>query len=132
MGGNDADLSLAEIQFRNNRPTRLNPWKLDAKSTVMVRDTTNEKCIPMPAMAIVDIGLDQQCQSGFAMDGFWIKQTASLSEAMINLLKGDQVCANFSKDLNDAARADKPVRTPTLMDIVRSNFHNDLNMIAQR
>jgi len=132
MGGDDAELSLAEIQFRNNRPTRLNPWKLDAKTTVMVRHTTNEQCIPVPAVAIVDIGLDQQCQPSFAMDSFWIKHAASLSEAMINLLKGDQISANFSKDLNNAARADKSVRTPTLVDIVRRNFHYDLNIIAQR
>lgn len=132
MGGNDAEFSLAEIQFRNNRSTWLNPWKFDAQTTVMVRNTSNQKCIPVPAMAVMGIGLHQQCQASFAVNGCWIKHAASLSEAMINLLKRDQIGTNFSKDLNDPVRADKPVRPPTLVNIVRCNFHNNLDIVAQR
>jgi hypothetical protein len=132
MRGNDTELPLAEIEFRNNGATRLDPRKPDAKTPVVGRSTTNEKRIPVPAVAIVGVGLHQQCQAGFAVDGSWIKQAASLSEAMINLLKRDQISTDFHKGLDDASRADKPVRAPALVDIVRGNFHNNLDINGQR
>jgi hypothetical protein len=59
-------------------------------------------------------------------DRIWIEQATFLAEATIDLLKGDNVGANFPDDLNDPIRPDATIRASAFMNIVRCNPHHDL------
>ena len=70
--------------------------------------------------------MHEQLHSRFTPDRRGIEQAALLAEAAIDLLKGDDVRADLSDDLDDAVRSDRAIRTPAFVDIVGCNLHHDL------
>jgi hypothetical protein len=62
--------------------------------------------------------LYEKLHSCFTLDRRGIEKPTSLAEAMINLLKGDDVGANVSDYVDDAIRSDYSIRASTFVDVV--------------
>ena len=81
----------------------------------------------MPTVAMRGVGLHEELHSRLTKNRLGIEQAAFLAEATIDLLKGDDVGADLTDNLDDPVRSDTTIRALAFVDIVRCNLHYDLN-----